>query len=82
MRKVLENREQAAFRSRKQVMVLLLVYLVLVIAGNVLAYFLGLAIERTFPVASLPAFLTMYFLTLWLSWIIAVRITEPKPQAQ
>jgi hypothetical protein len=63
-------------------MVLLLVYLVLVIAGNVLAYFLGLAVERTFPVASLPAFLTMYFFTLWVSWIIAVRITEPKAHAQ
>jgi hypothetical protein len=62
-------------------MVLLLVYLVLVVAGNVLAYFLGLAVEWTFPVASLPTFLMMYFLVLWVSWVIAVRVTEPKPQA-
>jgi hypothetical protein len=63
-------------------MLLLLVYLVLVVAGIVLAYFFGLAIERTFPVASLPTFLTMYFLILWASWVIAVRVTEPKPQAR
>jgi hypothetical protein len=61
-------------------MLLLVVYLLLVIAGNVLAYFLGLAVERTLPSASLPAFLTMYFLVLWVSWIIAVRVTEPKPR--
>ena len=61
-------------------MSLLLVYLGLVVVGNAIAYLLGLAIERTFPVASLPAFLTLYFATLWVSWIVAVRVTEPKPQ--
>jgi len=60
--------------------VLLAVYVALMITGNVIAYFIGLAIERAFPAASLPAFLAMYFLFLWISWVIAVRITAPRAQ--
>jgi hypothetical protein len=83
MPKLLNHRWRARpAGTGKQAMLLLLVYLVLVVAGIVLAYFFGLAIERTFPVASLPTFLTMYFLILWASWVIAVRVTEPKPQAR
>ena len=62
-------------------MSLLIVYLVLMIIGDFVAYLIGLVIERTFPSASLPAFLAMYFLFLWDAWIIAVRITEPKKAA-
>jgi hypothetical protein len=54
----------------------------LVIAGDFVAYFIGLGIERTVPAASLPAFLAMYFLFLWVAWVIAVRITQPKAQPQ
>ena len=42
-------------------MSLLIVYVALVIMGNLIAYFVGLVIERTVPTASLPAFLAMYF---------------------
>ena len=63
-------------------MSLLIVYVGLVIMGDLVAYFVGLGIERTVPVASLPAFLAMYFLFLWVSWVIAVRITQPRVQAQ
>jgi|SRR5262245_7123518 hypothetical protein len=63
-------------------MSLLIVYVMLVIAGDFVAYFIGLAIERTVPVASLPAFLAMYFLLLWVAWVIAVRVTQPKVQPQ
>ena len=42
-------------------MSLLIVYMALVIAGDVVAYLLGLVIEREVPAASLPAFLAMYF---------------------
>jgi uncharacterized membrane protein YfcA len=63
-------------------MSLLIVYVVLVIAGDVVAYLLGLVIEREVPAASLPAFLAMYFLFLWVAWVIAVRITQPKAQPQ
>jgi hypothetical protein len=63
-------------------MSLLIVYVGLVIMGNLIAYFVGLVIERTVPVASLPVFLAMYFLFLWVSWVIAVRITAPRVRPQ
>jgi hypothetical protein len=61
-------------------MLLLAVYLALMITGDIFAYLIGLMIERTFPAASLPVFLAMYFLFLGLAWVIAVRITAPKGQ--
>jgi hypothetical protein len=63
-------------------MSLLIVYLALIVAGDFVAYFAGLVVERTFPAASLPFFLAMYFMVLWLAWLIAVRITAPRPQPQ
>jgi len=60
---------------------LLIVYLILMITGDFVAYFIGLLIERNAPSASLPAFLAMYFLFLWVSWIIAVKVTEPRAKA-
>ena len=59
-------------------MSLLVVYLVLMITGDLVAYGLGRIIENHWPSASLPAFLAMYFLFLWVAWLIAVKITEPK----
>ena len=63
-------------------MYLLLVYVGLVIVGDVIAYFIGLAIERMAPGASLLSFLGIYFLFLYLAWVIAVRITRPRTEAQ
>jgi len=63
-------------------MSLLIVYVVLVITGDLVAYALGLVIERNLPVASLPSFLAMYFLFLWVAWVIAVRITQPRARPQ
>ena len=59
-------------------MLLLAVYLALMITGDIIAYLIGLMIERVVPAASLPAFLAMYFLFLGLAWVIAVQITAPK----
>jgi cation transporter-like permease len=61
---------------------LLMIYLALMITGDIIAYVIGLAIERNLPAASLPAFLAMYFLFLWVAWVIAVRITRPRLQPQ
>ena len=61
-------------------MALLLVYLGLAIAGNAIVYFVGLGIERVWPAASLPAFLLLFFLMLWVAWLAAVRITAPKAE--
>jgi hypothetical protein len=63
-------------------MSLLIVYVALVIMGDFVAYFIGLVIERNLPVASLPAFLGMYFLLLWVAWVIAVRVTQPRVRPQ
>ncbi|HKF07154.1 MAG TPA: hypothetical protein VKB89_00275 [Xanthobacteraceae bacterium] len=63
-------------------MFLLIVYVVLVITGNLVAYALGLVIERNLPGASLPSFLALYFLFLWVAWVIAVRITQPRARPQ
>jgi hypothetical protein len=63
-------------------MSLLIVYLALMITGDIAAYLMGLVIERSAPAVSLPAFLAMYFVFLWVAWIIAVRITDPRAQPQ
>lgn len=63
-------------------MFLLIVYVVLVITGNLVAYALGLVIERNLPATSLPSFLALYFLFLWVAWVIAVRITQPRARPQ
>jgi hypothetical protein len=58
---------------------LIVYYVVFMIAGDLAAYVIGLITERTFGShASLIVFLTLYFLFLWISWVLAVWITEPK----
>jgi hypothetical protein len=58
---------------------LIIWYLGLVAAGDALAYFIGLFIEYEWgSYASMTIFLTLYFVTLWVAWVIAVWLTEPK----
>ena len=60
-------------------MVLIFWYLGFMIAGDVLAYLLGSVIEYEFgSKVSLIVFLALYFLFLWVSWLLAVRVTKPK----
>jgi hypothetical protein len=59
-------------------MSLILAYIAFAVTGNAIIYFIGLGIERMWPVASLPAYLLMFFVVLWLSWLGAVKVTEPK----
>jgi hypothetical protein len=47
---------------------------------DAIAYIVGLVVERSAPAASLPAFLAMYFVFLWVAWVIAVRVTQPRMQ--
>ena len=51
-------------------------YTVISLALDALAVFLCLEIEKYLPWISMPIFLTLYFLILWVSWIIAVKMTE------
>jgi hypothetical protein len=65
--------------NKERAMLLIVYYVVFMITGDLAAYFLGLFIEYTWgPVASLWVFLTLYFLFLWFSWLLAVWMTEPK----
>ena len=61
-------------------MVLIIWFLALVAAGDVLAYLVGLFVEYewgSYP--SLVVFLSMYVVTLWVAWRLAVWLTKPKP---
>jgi hypothetical protein len=60
-------------------MALIFWYLGFMISGDILAYLLGSVVEYQFGSnASLIVFLVLYFLFLWVSWILAVRVTRPK----
>ena len=60
-------------------MALIFWYVGFMISGDVLAYLIGSAVEYEFgSQTSLLVFLTLYFLGLWVSWLLAVRMTRPK----
>jgi hypothetical protein len=50
--------------------------------GDVADYLIGLLVERVWPQASLLTFLVLYFVSLWVAWLLAVRMTEPKASKQ
>ena len=60
---------------------LLIVYVALVILGDVAAYLIGLSVEYYRPQLSLPIFLFLYFFFLWVAWVAAVKITAPRHAA-
>ena len=63
-------------------MLLIVYYVAFMIAGDLFDYLIGLIVEREFGShASLVVFLALYFLFLWISWLLAVRLTEPKQAA-
>src|SRR3954470_3111231 len=69
----------SALRSTGAQMLLIVWFLALVAAGDLLAYLVGLFVEYewgSYP--SLVVFLAMYFITLWVAWRIAVWMTTPK----
>ena len=60
-------------------MQLIIYYVVFMIAGDLATYFIGLIVEREFGShVSLIVFLVLYFASLWIAWLLAVRMTEPK----
>jgi hypothetical protein len=64
------------------ILLLIVYYVGFMIAGDLSDYVIGLIVEREFgSQASLIVFLALYFLFLWLSWLLAVWMTEPKPMA-
>jgi hypothetical protein len=63
-------------------MKLIVYYIALLLMGEVVAVLLCLWIETIWPAVSMPLFIALYFLVLWVAWIVAVRVTEPAPAAQ
>ena len=59
-------------------MQLIVYYVGFMVAGDVLHYLIGLVVERVWPQASLLIFLLLYFVFLWVAWLLAVKLTEPK----
>lgn len=57
---------------------ILIVYLLTVFVGESLTIALGLFLDRTYPLASLPVSLSLFFAVFWIGWALAVRWTEPK----
>ncbi len=58
---------------------LLVTFLVIVTIGIVGASWVGVLIDKmTSPFVSLLIFFPVFFLTIWLSWKLAVRLTAPK----
>ena len=57
------------------VMKLIAVYVVLVLIGELIAYFIGRTVEHWSNTASLPVFLACFFFVFWGAWRIAIRVT-------
>lgn len=55
----------------------LLIYVMLMIIGDLIDFVIGHFVSVTWSdTISLPVFLACYFFTLWLAWVIAVRVAE------
>jgi hypothetical protein len=55
---------------------LLIVYIVIVVVGDLIAYAIGSVVESMFsPAVGLPVFLALFFAVFGLGWMLAVRLT-------
>jgi cation transporter-like permease len=61
---------------------LIVYYVVFMVAGDFVDYLIGLVVERVWPQASLLTFLLLYFVSLWVAWLLAVKMTEPRHSRQ
>ena len=64
-------------------MLLIVYYLFFMIAGDFVAYLIGLLVEYEWGShASLIVFLALYFCSLWVAWLLSVRMTKPRVATQ
>lgn len=59
-------------------MTLIVYYVALMAVGTIASIIVGLWTDRFSPNVGMTVFLCLYFLTLWVAWVVAVRMTEPK----
>jgi hypothetical protein len=57
---------------------ILIIYVLIVVIGEAGVVAIGLALDRMYPIASLPVSLSLFFAVLAFGWPLAVRWTEPK----
>jgi hypothetical protein len=57
----------------------MILYVVFVIGGAVVSWAVGAAAARYSEPLSLSLFLACFFLNFLVSWVLAIRLTEPKP---
>ena len=55
-------------------MKLIAVYVVLVLIGDLIAYFIGRSVEHWSAAWGLSVFLALFFVVFWGAWRLAVRI--------
>ncbi len=58
------------------VMSVILVFIGFVLVGDTIAVVISAAVERISQSASLMVFFVLFTLVFWLSWMLAVRVTE------
>jgi hypothetical protein len=56
-------------------MKLIAYYVVFVLIGETIAYFIGRSVEHWSAPASLPVFLACFFIVFWGAWRLAIRVT-------
>jgi len=62
----------------RTVVTILIYYVAIMLAFNAATIAIGFLVERMWgSAASLAVFLSLYFVTLWFAWIIAVWLTKP-----
>ena len=57
---------------------ILTVYILIVVIMELIVVAIGLALDRIYPSLSLTISLSLFFAVLWLGWVVAVRVTEPR----
>jgi hypothetical protein len=67
----------AASRRAKSMWIMVIYVLIVAICESVVVA-IGLALDRVYLSLSLPISLSLFFAILWLAWVLAVRLTDPK----
>jgi len=57
---------------------IMVIYVLIVAVCESVVVAIGLALDRVYPALSLPISLSLFFAILWLAWVLAVRLTDPK----
>jgi hypothetical protein len=58
---------------------IMVVYVAIVVVAELIVVAIGLVLDRVYPALGLTVSLSFFFAVLWFAWVLAVRLTEPKP---